>query len=417
MKQTLWLVLCVATLFLSPGAPIRAQGDADKPPQPSLQISFERDTLRENEPLPVVLWVANDSAQDLSNTQLHIAAPEFLNWHEGDCGKQEISPPLALGPIPANSSLSRQLCAEFTDGRVGEFNLLFTLEYEWEQAQTTYQSFVSEEKTLKTDVFGTDSLLGIPLAFAGFVVPGLVLFYVLRLCKVPLKLASDERLIFSVAASILIMWLAWLLRGRLGWPILDHLNFSAEVSTARLVALALAGFVCGLLVSAGYAVYAGLKRRKQRAEAAKQIRPDDDDATVLRKMLELNPSYDGSGVRVRTTEEEEFSGSHYAESGGYLYLAGSFFIEKQALSDEVRARISDCLDAAGELIQEPDKLLKVMEVVADVGDAPIQIRDPIERIQGVQRTPTDRERMSWPAGEVSAKEPDNSRREKLLVLA
>ena len=69
------------------------------------------------------------------------------------------------------------------------------------------------------------------------------------------------------------------------------------------------------------------------------------------------------------------------------------------------------------MIQEPDKLLKVLEVVADVGDVPIQIRAPIERIQDVQRTPTDRERMSWPDGDVSAKEPDDSRRERLLVLA
>jgi len=418
MKKLL-LVLGAITLLGWAGQSALAQDDADKPPKPSLLISFERGTLREDEPLPVVIWVANDSPHDLTDVRLHIAAPDFLQWYEGTCDGQQISLPLPLDPIPANSSLSHQLCASFpSGGRVGEFNLLFTLEYEWTQEQTARQSHVSAEKTLKTDLFGTDSLLGIPLAFAGFVVPGLALFYVLRLCKVPLKLASDEKLIFSVAASIVIMWLATVLRTRLASPWLGYLDFNTEVSTARLVALALAGAACGLLLSAGYALYAGIKRRrKERAEAARQIRPDDDDATVLRKMLGLNPNYDGTGVRVRTTKGDEFSGSHYAESGGRLYMAGSFQIEEQALSAQVRARISDCLDERGELIQAPEKLLKVLEVVADLDDVSVQIRSPIERIQNGERIPIDRERMSWPDEEVSARAPDDSRREGLLVLA
>jgi hypothetical protein len=68
---------------------------------------------------------------------------------------------------------------------VGDFNFLFTFEYEWPQQNSLQQSFVVVEKTLKVSLLGSDSVAGIPVGLAGFIVPGLIFWWIVARFNVP----------------------------------------------------------------------------------------------------------------------------------------------------------------------------------------------------------------------------------------
>src|SRR2546421_13104305 len=54
-------------------------------PRPSVTVSLEQSSLREMEPVQMIVWILNDSTQSLSGVQLHIDGPSFLAWRDGGC--------------------------------------------------------------------------------------------------------------------------------------------------------------------------------------------------------------------------------------------------------------------------------------------------------------------------------------------
>lgn len=122
LTLVLWLLLLPS---FSRTAQAQPQHEPSALPKPSVFLALERQTIRENDPLPLVIWFSNESAHALTEVKLHIAAPDFLRWHDGGCDGPEIERPLALGSVDAYSSASpRRLCADIgSHSRVGDVNV------------------------------------------------------------------------------------------------------------------------------------------------------------------------------------------------------------------------------------------------------------------------------------------------------
>jgi hypothetical protein len=82
---------------------------------------------------------------------------------------------LALASIAARSSLKHEVyfhTGATTD--VDEYNLLFRVPYQWQAQKQAAASFVRAEKVVKVNFPGNESVAGVPLALAGFIIPGLL---------------------------------------------------------------------------------------------------------------------------------------------------------------------------------------------------------------------------------------------------
>lgn len=330
--------------------------------KPVASIFFERQTIRENDSVAVSLWFSNEGNLNLKEVELFIEAPDFLSWQDESC-QSAIGKPLSLGPVKANSVLTRKLCIKTgSDVSVGSFNIAFSFAYRWEANGLTYQSVLVSEKTLASTLFGSDTVAGVPLNLAGFVVPGLFFWLVLSLLKVPgsMQLPLGDKMIYSVVVSIGIVGLA-------GW--FKRIDTSGGIGIVRLARLAAVGIVLGLAVSGGYYVARAVRRRRARTRV---IDAYDDPDVVLEKILRQNlrlprtystleslhkknenrpwiawilkktqrliPRYDHHRVVVHLKEGGSQIGSMSATNDGSIWLAGWFQINIDGKSDVLKKK-------------------------------------------------------------------------------
>jgi hypothetical protein len=384
-------------------------------PKPAVFVNFEEGIIRENETVQGTVWLSNDSEIDLADLKLHINAPEYLGWYETSCGGEKLSLPISLGDLAAHTTLKKSLCLQLEPGfDVGTLNLLFIIDYGWMQASSLQKSIVTVEKTMKIDVFGADSLLGIPLAFASFLIPGLFFLLTLQiLFKVPfsLNLKADERLIFSVLLSIVIMAASLWIKNSFRWSWIQILDVSQQISITKLMALATAGVFFGTLVGLIYLLY---KLYQRNLENQNIIRPTDPMAQVVEKTLQLNRSYNGNRVIVQLKNGEEYIGSHYAKGNGTLYLLGEFQIDMEKLDQETIQKIRKSMDAKGNLKQDRASLLRVLKVLPS--DASIDVRGQVKQKIQLEEKYTDKAYEAWREDEISTIIPDGNNRSSLLSL-
>lgn len=273
-------------LFFAAYNIVSAQPKEETLPKPTLLVSFESQRIRENESLPVTVLIANESKYQLVNSDLTIDAPNFLNWHEEDCNKEAFIP-LPLGVIAPGAVVKHKLCVEINSrnkSKVGDFNVLFTLNYSAQLENRTRTNFITSEKTVKVDVFGTDNIAGIPLAFAVFIVPGMFFWLVLRLWKIPfsLTLGVEEKLTLSVVVSIICLAFAAALNYLIPSPEsrllqwIKYFDTSSEISIPKLLALAVTGAVLGVLFGIGFSLIQNcLQNRRRKNEKDKLIVPNN----------------------------------------------------------------------------------------------------------------------------------------------
>jgi hypothetical protein len=358
----LWLTL-VFIYVLAQGQAAKQVSDSAKP---AISISFERQTIRENDCIVVNIWFANEGNHDLNEVDLYIAAPDFMIWRTDSCDGLAVVQPLRFGPARANSVYVHKLCATTKpDITVGTFNIAFTFKYSWETDGVIRQSFVSSEKPLNASLFGSDNVAGIPLNLAGFVVPGLFFWLVLSNLKVPgsVELALGDKLIYSVALSVGIV-------GFVQW--LNLMDTGSGIGFRKLARLAVIGISLGLVVSGSY--YVGRAVRRLRIKA-RSIDPNDALDVLLEKMLRQNlraprtyrllqkllrknshrpaivrilkgllrliPRYGNHNATLQLKEGTTFIGSLSATSDGVTLLAGWFQINIHGQSEDVKRRFRE----------------------------------------------------------------------------
>lgn len=419
MTPLLLIAIYVLTLSQAGGKRAKAE-ETITPPKTSLSVSLERQTIRENEPLPVVVSFSNDSSETLTDVKLTITGPSFIEWHENDCDGAEIKGPVTLDPVPAYSSLtSRKLCLKLNPDKtiVGSHNLLFSVEYLWKAKDGNHRSVTTSEKPISVDLFGTDKIIGVPLAFAGFIVPGLFFWFVLRLFKVPFStnMGTEEKLIFSIIVSVLCMGLMFLIRLLFDLPWMKYFDISSDISLVKLLYLALAGSLLGLVFGVSYKSKQEMRRKQERALI---ITPNDTRIALLKKILGLNPDYNGTPVLVRLRGEDkcEYVGSHWAKTADTTFLVGAFRIVRQDLPQDVQDGLKQLSDAQGHLTQNKANLINALNLVNAHPDS-VQPDTPVVCYAGTNKSATKKEYFRWNNEEVSSVIPDWNRGIKLLDLA
>jgi hypothetical protein len=325
-------------------------------PKPSVSISFVRQALRENDSTRVEVWLNSDTQPKLTNVAVRISSPEFLEWYDASCQQKSDQSRIQLDSVESGAAFHKELCLKSkADITAGEYNLLFTFNYEWSKENKIQTAFMSVEKPLKVNLLGSDSLAGIPLALAGLIVPGVCFLLVLRAAKLTTKDGVDlmihgvvVSLIFIAVAKVSQRFVAGSGGTRLAQK-LQYLDASSNVSVDKLMWLAISGAAVGVLVAL---VHYGNSEIQNRRRQALEIKEGDDSDTIVCKLLKRDPRYNRSAITlwlkdffgkgnssyrplttVRVKDGGEYLGTLGIRNGSSARLLGSYKVVVDGTTD------------------------------------------------------------------------------------
>lgn len=413
-------------------------------PHPTVVVSFERDTLRENDILPVRIYMVNDTDALLTTVRLTVALPEAVAWTDGQqrvSGNAAKRSPILLS-LPAmkpyttlTSALSIQTPAAV---QMGDYSLPFALSYDWQTPARLARagsapnpakhggSMVVVEKTLKVRFFGSDSIAGIPLGLAGLIVPGLMFWMALGWAKVPWSkdLALGDKLIYSVISSILLL---------LVFRLLSLVGPNSSISLDLLARLGGVGLLCGAVITGVDRAARNIACERRETLAAeltvseqediytlldKMVRASDLekrlDPGVLATLLHLSKVSKNPQTRVEVTQNattEVYLGSLCATSDSTVWLIGWYEVaagpDQEQASAAARAEI-------GRLLKK-HRIRRAIDV-ARRSRIPIRERDSILQQTGSDRAPTDEYLKRWPQDQVTVHQIEDAKLPELLSM-
>ncbi len=379
--------------------PIRAEA----PSEPKLEIALHANSIVANGSIPGKLWLANSSAQPLAGATLHFDGPTPLQLTAVVCTESSGAEPpfdesspdngpktgpgqrlrptaasekpreipatagrFALGAVGPTAALSCDFSVR-ADSEVqeGDFRALFTVVYEWETpdgARAT--SFVLAKERITVGVFGTDSIGGVSLRLAAYVIPGLLFLMVLRLgwarlsytdpiasktkghgaqerSREALALTAPEAATLSVVGSVLLTTAA-------SWCVPTTLE--RGMSPQRFLTLCLIAVAIALAIPVGNRAY-----RWWRASRSLITTEEFDHQrypAILYKALASGLWSAAEPVAVELVSGKELVGSTIGRMTGRLVLIGWFRLVPKDRGEELEA-----LEARGKLA----RLAKIAE--------------------------------------------------------
>ncbi len=353
------LILLASTSGFT-AAPNDATPETEKAPSPQLVISFERQTMRENDGLPIRVFLSNASDKNLENVTLGWSTlPGTLLLYATTCDELKKHPTsnspaanVVVGKLPSQqdpkSVQSLDLCLTSTTVSNGDDNLLFNLRYDWVGKEGPRHSVLTVEKSIKSAFLGADSLAGVPLALAGFIVPGLLFWLALDFWKTPWRIQGPtlgDKTVYSVLVSLLLVALVSV------FPrFKEELDITQGLSLQKLEYLALLGGVAGMLIGGG-------DRWVRAISARRALQPTDDDLTLLMKLLRLNANRNQPKTIVRLANGQSFEGSVGAQGATHTFLVGWYRVhpndKQQQPTEVIRAALAARdMPLAAKLVQQ-----------------------------------------------------------------
>src|SRR6185503_5150595 len=272
-----WILILMFSLVIP--LSLRAKPQASPtpfsdPPKPTVSISFERQAIKENDVIEISSRFSNEWDESLSNVTLYIDGPASLTWKASTCEQWKRESyggglndrRLNLGPVGPHEIRPTMLCVKSGPTiDVGDFNVSFTYDYAWKKGDVERHSFISLDKPLKANLFGSDSVAGVPIALAAFIVPGLFFWLILGWLKFTWSsdgLALGDKLIYSILTSLpLLVIVNWFMP-----------NPGVGISFSKLGSYALTGFLVGLLIG----VLDWLRRWDQRRRARNRQKVEEE---------------------------------------------------------------------------------------------------------------------------------------------
>lgn len=345
------------------------------PPQPVMTISLEKGSLEMGESVMLVLGITNNSAYPLRDLRLMMDAPDFIHLgHGGDT--------IRLDDIPAWGAArrGRLVLKILPKGEVGDFNLLFTVSYRWKSADTEYQGMVTQEKAVKIGLFGTDKVVGVPLALAEFVVPGIFFLFVLRLFGVSRdrELGAEDKIIVSVIVSVVCLSVFELLGhdGRYEWA--SSFNLDGSISIPKFLWLGLSGAVIGLVVSGGVKWFRYIRQQRLKKMA---FTGEEKDAGVVYKALKINSKYQGNVWQFTCKDGNKYRAAHFFQLDQDYVLIGAFKIDLETLEAGKKEKLRAHLNGKP-MVETRKNLLAVIEIVGGITSDDLKLRNTVKKITG-----------------------------------
>ncbi|KAF0111113.1 MAG: hypothetical protein FD147_1214 [Chloroflexi bacterium] len=372
------LILSWVLLMFAPGAVVHAQ--EVKSPTVVLNISLQQGKIRINEPIPAIISVVNQSDVNIDAANLSIFVPESLVLYDQTCNTLLQPADYGFGEIKANSVKTQNVCFKLNLDKAyaGTYNLFFTLIYTWGEKT----NLVTVEKPVEIDLIGGETILGIPLAFAGFVLPGLMLLMTLKWFKVPwaVNLATEDRIIYGVFISLLLLGPFSYFANRPdagAW--LQPFNLNEQVNFQRLAIFIAIGLVLGVAIGSNHA-------RQTQKKAQLLINFRDSYNLVIKKSLLSNQKYSGGSVVFQNKANNfRIIGAHYVTTDTLNQVLPQFRLTvSQIADDEIKDKVREYLAQeggdVGRICADSQKILRVIELIsADTGKA-FEISQPVARI-------------------------------------
>ncbi len=343
---------------------------APRPAEPRMSVLLETDALAANDMLRGRLWLENPDTLSLSTATVQWAGPSFLEIGKPNGTRCDVvGSQISLAPVPAKSVTSLDLCVKSARVVVeGTFTVGFNLVYGKRDSVPT--SYVLVEKPLRIGLFGSDTVAGVSLRLASFVVPGLLFFFVLQLGNVTRVATLDSLKLstFSVVFSLLLTGIAAAALPPTQARGISILRFAGLCA----VAVVIAAFVLGVI------------RWRQNTASRRKVGGSDDEIVALTKALSVKGPL-RSPVTLTLADGQEFIGSASAgRPEGGTALLGWFEVSLPATlstadRDDLKAMARNrdyapLLRRLKELKVEPTLLNGIRErkagVISDVDGAP-----------------------------------------------
>jgi hypothetical protein len=370
------------TLILLFQQSTRSMAEPQAAPKPLVQVSFERQSIRENDSINAHVWLSNEGDQVLTSLAMHVAAPDFLKWYSDSCTGPQFDKRLDVGPVQSNQVITFTVCLK-TESKivVGEFNTLFTFEYTWQTKDKAGRSFVTLEKPLKASLFGSDTVAGVPLALASYVVPGLFFWIVIAYFNLPWSIKGEplgDKLIYSLLVSFAIV-LIW---NRFRFP-----DVNSGVSLRELAIYAVIGTLLGSVVGGGYILRRRVLENRAQKQNARLVNSSDTDQILLEKLLELHPDLRYPRTRVRFSDGREFIGSLATKTDKLIVLIGWFRIDPEKIPETAQKQFKT--------LYKEKRLLDLLQLARDM-KIPIEPLDPIYEVKDGVPEPLPNQERTWP---------------------
>jgi hypothetical protein len=377
------IIFFLLVLFIPSGTAI---ADDTKSPAIGLSIFLSQGKIRINEPILGSISITNISETDVETAELTVLLPESVRLFHADCSNPFQLTGLMADGVKANSVKTWDVCykLEKEKAQAGTFNLLYKLTYGWDGKS----ALVSMEKTIEIDLIGVQSVLGIPLAFAGFVLPGLMLLVALKMVKMPwaVNLATDDRIIYGIFISLLLLGPLTYLAGKPnspGW--LQIFNLNEQVSLERLISYVFTGMILGLVIGMFY-----LRQKKIQSDLAITI--FDSNKAVMKKALKLNSRYSkGTMVFFNKKENYHIIGSHFVSTDTTYQVLPQFRLTLSNITDvDTRNRVNIFLHQAGnnneEICKDPKNIQKIIEIIEYDSGYSVIISQPVSKLSAESQT-------------------------------
>jgi hypothetical protein len=363
--------------------------------------------MRENDQLQAKILISNEWDKPLADVVLRVTAPTFLSWSDTSCAEWKGATQGAanIGTVGANDFREVTVCLKSgSDVLVGDFNVSFTCEYSWPIGQARGRSFVTADKTVKSSLLGSDTVAGVPIALAAFIVPGLFFWLVLERFKVPWNVGSalGDKLVYSVVVSIILVWI-------MSWREQDR---SGAIGLSRLIYFALVGGLVGAAIGGIDRVVRRLNQhqRDKQSVLAKAAEPKlgEDWQVLLGKLLHHNPYCRNPLAVVRLEDGTEYRGSLVWETTEVVAIIGWFRVVKENVSGGNRDQIIAALEQAARPI--------------DLFSLAVQYKLEIEARNGIRETKLTGaedemgESLTIPIEGVTAQQNCNTGGDEVLIL-
>jgi len=385
MRKSAWLGIPLLLLALSLlPASARAQSD-QAAPKVALVVSFQQTNIRINDRVNATIFLANESDTAITNVSLSLSKPDFLIAHSLTCDGPILDGSLDLGVLSPHTTLSApvSLCFNLDRNRAvtGSYNILFTALYRWGD----HSDLVTSETSLSVDLIGMETILGIPVGLAGFVLPGFMLLVALGWFKVPwvenLNQDTTKRIVYSVILSLILMgpfsWLA----GRPGTPEwLAWLDFQQQISIVRLGIYTVVGSLIGGAIGAVYRL--NEKRKADRWKWLKII-PEDSELVKLKKGLALNKNCPSQRVYFENKENgKKIYAYHYALYDKSIYAYGQFQLIAGRLSSSVQEKIQKMVGGLPAVPPDARSIRSILNLLREEDKEALLLLNPVVGLPG-----------------------------------
>jgi hypothetical protein len=258
----------------------------DAPGKPALTVILERNEILAGQTMSFSVWIENATDAKMLNAGLSLFGPAFLKIgtldQSGACATKDT---IDLGNVEPGSTLVRnKLCLqagssiEERDENLG-FGVSYSLQNQKDN-KTTAGALVSEKK-LSIGLFGTESVGGVSLRLASYLIPGTLFLMILRLFapKWKIELGVTESVTLSIFISVFLFFLA-----AFGFPSLQLRFAGIGSSVSAITFLTLCGIAMALAFIA-VAVLRGSSVIATRWRNARIVQENDSLVTIIRKAV------------------------------------------------------------------------------------------------------------------------------------